>query len=333
MNDIGMAVIGLGGFGEKHVEIYSQMNGVNLLGVVSRTKDRAVEIASKYKVPHYYTDYREMLEDKRIQAVSITTADDEHVDPSIASVRSGKHVLVEKPIAMNLSEARLMVDEARRAQVIFMPGHVLRFDPRYAEMENVINKKQIGDLIQISAKRCAPKREGDIYGHRANPIFVVGVHEIDLLLWYVKADVEEVYSVSAQPFGRANPDTVLSLIKFKNGVIASLEASWILPNQIPYFTIRMDVVGAKGALAIDLSNTLMSLCTAEGYKYPDTVHWPVVHGRRVGDLEMELHHFVKCVSEGGNPLVTGEDAVKAIEVAIAINLSVQQKKPISLPLL
>lgn len=149
MDKIGYGVIGLGFFGEKHAEVLSKMPNVKILGVCRRSIKPLKEIAAKYGVPHTYTDYNELLANKEIEAVSITTMWDQHLAPTLAALKSGKHVFLEKPMASTVQECKEIIQAAKATQHFFIVGHICRFNPRYAMAKKEISEGAIGKIVSI----------------------------------------------------------------------------------------------------------------------------------------------------------------------------------------
>ena len=123
-------VIGLGWFGEVHAEALSQMPGIELAALCTRRASRLEELGNRFKVKARYTDYRQLLSDPGVEAVSVVTHIQDHRDIAIEALRAGKHVLLEKPMAPDVPECEAILAAAREATGLFMVGHICRFDPR-----------------------------------------------------------------------------------------------------------------------------------------------------------------------------------------------------------
>src|SRR2546428_11204747 len=128
MEKVRVGVVGLGWFGEKHVQVLSQLPNVEVVAVCSRTRARAEEVARRYGVKKSYTDWEKLAKDPLVDAVTVTTHIPDHHRPVMAAAEGGKDVYVEKPIASTLKEADEMISATKRAKVLFMVGHILRFE-------------------------------------------------------------------------------------------------------------------------------------------------------------------------------------------------------------
>mgnify|MGYP001117268598 CR=1 FL=1 len=154
---------------------------VDLVAVCTRREQRAKEIAGKYNARKYYTDYRKLVADKEIEAVTVATSESVHKEVTIAAAENGKHVMVEKPFAMNLDDADEMISAVRKAGVSCMVGHVLKFDTRYSMINDRIEKGELGKIEAMYARRNTS--ETLIQNVRAPSIEDAGTHDIDIILW------------------------------------------------------------------------------------------------------------------------------------------------------
>lgn len=319
MNKVRVGIIGVGAFGESHVVGYRSLPYVELAAVCDADAARAQEIAAKYGVSAWYTDYEALLRDLPLDAVSVCLPEEYHRAPTLAALAAGKHVLVEKPIATTMEDARAMVDAARAANMFLMPGHILRFETRYALVKEQIAAGALGELVSISARRNRPKFLAKTY-LRAHGILESGIHDIDVLLWYVGARVKRVRAIARNTNNYPNPDATWALLEFENGVVATLENMWLNPDNGGIGTNdAMQVTGTQGIANIDFVNTGLSLWREAGYLAPDVSHEPRVRGEMSGALKEELAYFTRCVMEGRAPeVVSLDDALHGLEVALAI---------------
>src|SRR6266568_4742944 len=130
MKTIKHGVIGLGWFGEKHCEALAGLPNVELFALCTRREARLKEVAQRFGVRHTYTDYRDLLANADVDAVSVVTMWDQHTAPTLAALAAGKHVFLEKPMASTLEDCGAIVAASRHAAGFFMVGHICRFNPR-----------------------------------------------------------------------------------------------------------------------------------------------------------------------------------------------------------
>ncbi|PIV63711.1 MAG: hypothetical protein COS11_05995, partial [bacterium (Candidatus Ratteibacteria) CG01_land_8_20_14_3_00_40_19] len=328
MDKIGYGVIGLGFFGEKHAEVLSKMPNVKILGVCRRSIKPLKEIAAKYGVPHTYTDYNELLANKEIEAVSITTMWDQHLAPTLAALKSGKHVFLEKPMASTVQECKEIIQAAKATQHFFIVGHICRFNPRYAMAKKEISEGAIGKIVSIYARRNIPATVSKGVLGKIGPIIGDGVHDTDLMLWYTKAKIKTVYANTVSVRKLANPDIGWTVYRFDTGAVGVCENVWFLPEKTPFqIDERMEIIGTEGSLHIQEGSPNFSVCDKNGWRSPDTTYWPMLHGVRAGALREELSYFVNCILESKRPtIITPEESLAAVEACLAAEESARTSK-------
>lgn len=279
-----------------------------------------------------YTDPVELL--PSVDAVIITSPENAHADNAVAALEAGKHVLLEKPMADDTVEAEAgqrILDAVHRASGKFLMGYLLRHDSRYAQGKARVVK--IGDLSMMYARRrgvlAVPRR----VAQWSPPIFYMGVHDIDQLLWYSGSELVEVYAASSfKVLGGGLPDGLMAILKFDNGAIATLEVHWILPNEFNApLEATLEVFGKNGFVRVNsLDQGVQACIQGEGYEFPDVMHWPTINGRIAGDLRRQLDHFIRVIRTDQEPLCTAEDGFKSLRVARAIIESIESGKIVKL---
>jgi len=319
MHKLGYGVIGVGFFGEKHIQVLSQLPNVKLLGVCRRSLQPLKEIAKKYNVSNVYTDYRELVANKEIEVVSITTHINNHLEPTLAALRAGKHVFLEKPMARDVSECEQIIKVAETTDKIFMVGHICRFDPRYAIVKRNIEEGRIGKIVSLYARRNIPAAISESVLTKIGPLMGDGIHDTDLMLWYTKGKVKTVYARTLSIRNLPNPDIGWAMLQFESGTIGIIETIWYLPKKTPFdIDSRMEIIGTKGAIYIGGSEQGVMINDETGWKIPDTYYWPRVHDQRVGILKEELTYFINCVLSGNKPeIITPKESKEAVRVMAA----------------
>jgi predicted dehydrogenase len=318
MKTVKVGVIGLGNFGELEVNTFRGIVGVEVVAVNSRRIERAKEVARKYNVRKYYTDFKRLIDDEEIEAVCVATGDDEHLEPTIYAAEKGKHVLVEKPIAANLKDADMMISKAKSAGIILMVGHILRFDARYAKLKEMIEEGRLGNIISIYARRNAKISIARKRLRRVPPVVGAGIHDIDIALWITEKEVKGIYAQCADTLGLKFPNIMWTVLRLGDNCIATFENCYALPDNSPIgIDARMEIIGDKGTSYIDTYDQGFSVCTEESFNFLDVGYWPEYHGYVKGALKEELEYFVNCVRKGEEPkIVTPEDARRALEIAL-----------------
>ncbi|MCI0458701.1 MAG: Gfo/Idh/MocA family oxidoreductase [Gemmataceae bacterium] len=319
MSKVRYAVIGLGWFGEKHCEALAGIPSVELYALCTRRPGRLQELAQRFGVRHTYTDYRELLANPEVEAVSVVTMWDQHAAPTLAALQAGKHVFLEKPIASTLADCDAIVAAAKAARGLFMVGHICRFNPRYAAAKAAITEGRIGKIISMYARRNIPAKVTTEILNKIGPIIGDGVHDTDLMLWYSGARVVSAYAQTVDMRGRKYPDLGWTLYRFDSGAVGVLENVWCLPDRTAFqIDERMEIIGTAGSIHIQETHPNFSICDAEGWHSPDTTYWPQLHGVRAGALREELAYFTTCIQEGRRPTIsTPEESRAAVAACLA----------------
>lgn len=322
---IGIAVIGTGFMGSHYARICAQLAGVRVVALCDPLRERVVPLAEELGAVAYPTaEYDRMFQEQgEIDAVLVCTREDSHRAPALAALEAGKHLLVEKPLATSVDDAKAIVEAARsRASLVTMMGHTLRFDPRFIRMKRAIAQNEIGDLIHIYARRTPNYVALQRIGFRVELPFWVGVHDIDAMRWVTGSEVSTVLAVSSQKGleDRSIKRAIISLLTFENGVIATLDNSWgpDYGGAAQQSTACFRAQGTNGFVEVENLHQGVMIEHAGGVAFPDTVYMPNSYGRITGAYADQLFHFVNCIRLGTPSEVQLQDGLKSVIVAEAI---------------
>jgi len=325
-------VIGVGWFGEIHAETLSRMPGIDLAALSTRTPSRLEEVAARLDVTGRHSDYRALLDDPTIDAVSVTTHVDDHAQITIDALDAGKHVLLEKPMARTVEDCDRIVTAAERSAASLMVGHICRFDPRVALAKEAVENGRVGTILSMHARRNLSREIGEQVLDKISALLGDGVHDADLMLWFSSAKPVSVYAVEIHPGENKYPDIGWAMIRFDDGSVGVVESIWHLPKSTPYtIDARMEIVGTAGALYGDCGNAGVEIHDESGSSLPDTAYWPEVFGARDGALRAELRYFADCVAEGAPPdRVPIADSREVVRVIAAAQESARTGSPVEL---
>jgi UDP-N-acetylglucosamine 3-dehydrogenase len=252
-----------------------------------------------------------LLADPDIDLVSIVTHVGDHLAPTLAALRAGKHVFLEKPMADSVEACDQILAELKSTDKAFMVGHVCRFDSAYALAKEEIAAGRLGRVLSMHARRNLAKWITESHLPKISALFGDGVHDLDLMLWYSGARPRSVYAQTAKTRPHLTHDDLgWAMFRLDNGAIAVVENVWCLPDNVPFaIDARLEVVGTEGAVYIDNSGGHYTLLTKDGLCHPQSTYWPKVHGLRRGYLKEELDYFLKCVVAGERPsVITPEES-------------------------
>lgn len=323
---LNVSVIGLGQMGTHHARIYHRMPGVKLYAVCD-TREDFLQRGEKEFGCKVFSDYRELLKDPEIDAVSITLPDNMHLEAVKLAMENGKHIMLEKPIAKELREGKEIYELAKEYDKIFMVGHLLRFDPRFNAVKDAIDRGELGELIHLYCRRNSPIVGPRRYIGASDLSMHVMIHDIDYINWFLQSRPVKVYakarSVALAEYGMK--DVIYALTTYENGVVACMEACWTLPETSPtIIDDQMELVGTKGTAYIDACDKGVRLVGTDQVLYPDSRHWPYVNGSPAGDLKDELEGFISCIENQEKPVISPAEAYMALCVVDAIERSIRE---------
>lgn len=319
MDRLRVGVIGLGWFGEIHCETLVGIPNIELAALCTRKPDRLAEQAKKFGVKKTYTDYRDMLADKEIDAVSIVTMWDQHTDPTVAALAAGKHVFLEKPMASTIADCNKIIAAARRAKGILQIGHICRFNPRYRMAKQAIDEGRIGKIVAMSSRRNIPAAWTPEILNKIGPIVGDAIHDTDVMLWFTGDRVKTAYAQTVSVRNLKFPDIGQTMYRFKGGATATLETVWCMPDKTPFdIDERMSIIGTEGVIHIQDTFPNLGIVDKGKLHSPDTTYWPMFEGVRGGALRAEFDYFANCALKGKKPEIgRPEDAAAALEATLA----------------
>jgi predicted dehydrogenase len=333
-----VAVLGVGALGQHHARIYAELaaaGGVEFVGLFDADANRAKAIASRHDVPVFPT---RLAAGEAADALSIVTPTSTHFDLASELLQSGKHVLVEKPMTDSAGEAADLVRLAQEADRVLQVGHVERFNPVFDYLQKVIKQPRFIETHRLSPY---PARSIDI-----GVVLDLMIHDLDIVLAFVDSPIKEVDGVGV-PVLSASEDIANARLKFENGCVANLTASRVSPERMR--KIRVFSAGEQTSyVSLDYRNQEGFIYrVAEDSEEKSSLWKKLLHakksaivsefgGKRIirepvpiekdEPLKLELQHFVECVREKQTPMVSGESAKQALDVALEITRQIQNLK-------
>lgn len=322
---IQLGVIGLGRMGQVYAyHVARQIEAARLVAVADPRQDVTAAFAAQVSGVSVYGDYRELLAHPGLQGVIVTAPTHLHHEIVIAAADAGKHIFCEKPTALTLSATDEMIAAVERAGVMFQVGFMRRFDEGYAEAKCKIEAGEIGQPVNIRSIGRDPHRTSLEF---ANPavsgglILDMGIHDFDLLRWYMGDEVERVYSevsslVYPELLDVGDVDNAQIVLKFRAGGLGNVEVS---RTAIYGYDIQCEIVGAAGTLQIGyLRQTPILTLTKNGVQHDVVPHFPQRFGAA---YTRQIEHFAACVASDTPPMVTPADARAALQIGLAATLS------------
>jgi len=339
-----VAVLGTGALGKEHVRIYAELAAagrVELAGLYDVSADAARKVAAKYNARVFDSVAAAAA---HAEAVNIVTPTTTHFELALTLLQQGKHVLVEKPMTDNAAQAAELVALAQRQNCVLQVGHVERFNPVFTYLETVATQPRFIETHRLSPY---PARSTDI-----GVVLDLMIHDLDVVLAFVKSPVVRVDAVGV-PVLSQSEDIANTRLRFANGCVANLTVSRVSPERmrkirvfssgdVPSY-ISLDYRAQAGfiyRIARDdeaESSILKKLLAAKLGVGKDAAIVSEFGGKRIvrepvplakeEPLKLELQHFVNCVRERQTPLVSGESAKRALDLALEITRQVQAQHP------
>jgi len=318
---------------EGHAASYAaslrQSPGVELVAVADDDEDRGRGYATRLGTT-FYADYRELLVDRSIAAVVICSENARHREMVVAAAEAGKHVLCEKPLATTREDGLAMIAACREHGVKLQIAFPMRFSPPAIALREAVRAGTIGTPLMVMATnpgRMPPGWFGDPALAGGGATMDHTVHVADLLRWIFGQEITSVY---AEVDTRIHPelttdDVGVLLLGLDGGLSASLDASWTRAKTWPIWGgLTMEVIGERGVLSMN--------AFVQNVQYFDdrAGRYALVPFTEGGDPQL-VQSFIEAIRKDSAPLVTGEDGLRALEVALCAYASARTHEPIPCP--
>jgi UDP-N-acetylglucosamine 3-dehydrogenase len=323
------AVIGCGSMGRNHLRVLAELDGVELVAAADGDSARLAGVGKRFGA-RPYSSHTDLLAAEHPDFVVIAVPTLAHFSVVSDAIDMGIHALVEKPIAATVDEAQRLARLACNTGVLLGVGHVEHFNPAVIELKRRLDAGELGRIFQAHVRRLGP------FPDRVRDVGVVldlATHDIDVLRFLIGADVAHVFAETEQNIHTAHEDMVNGLLRFRGGVVASLDINWLTPTKVRTLTLT----GERGMFAVDY---LLQELTFYSNDYA-TTHREAPQGltgvsegsmvrykiAKREPLRIELENFANAVSArtspGVNPdadysIVTAEDGCEALRIATLI---------------
>src|SRR3954452_1720276 len=311
-----VAVIGTGWCGGIRAETLARSSLVDKLHLCEIRPDRLAQVKRLTGAAPATLDYRDIVGNETIKVVYIsTTPESNHYPIARDCLKAGKHVLLEKPIALELFEADELIEIARRGNLKFTIGYSQRFNTRLAYARKKIADGTLGKPVSVMVSRHLSRSLGKKIASRGrlSPATMESTHDLDFVFWLLEpAKPVRVYSQGAYGYMQAvngSYDIMWSTVTMDNGVLVSIGGGWNLPPSYPnYCATWIEITGTEGSLFLDDTQRDNWLNTvSEGTRYPmSTMPGEQVDHVFAGQMGPETLHFLECVMMDRPPMVSAE---------------------------
>ncbi len=340
-----VALLGAGFISDIHVESYQRfVPEAEIVAVYTRDPAKAAAFAAKHHIPQSFDSIDRLLAESGAEVIDICLPNFLHAEATLKAAAAGKHIIIEKPLAVTLEEADAMIAACEQAGVKLMYAEELCFAPKYERARLLVNEGAVGKVYMLkqSEKHSGPHSDWfyDVNQAGGGVLMDMGCHAFGWFFWMLKNEKVKAVSASMATVlhqGRTpGEDNSVVIVEFENGVTAVAENSWARHGGMDD---RCEIYGTDGVIYADLFMGNASLAysrTGYGYameKADSTTGWsfPVFEEAFNQGYPHELKHFIECVRENKAPLTDGKLGRDVLEVIYAAYASAGEGRKISLP--
>ncbi len=331
MRKLGVGVLGVGEMGKRHAQNIRQLvPEARLVAIADVARQRAKQVADELEIDQAYGSLEELLQNQDIKAVVIATPDKFHAQSIRAAAAAGKDILCEKPLALTLEDAGEALREVSRKGVRLQVGFMRHYDPAYSAAKKRIEAGEIGTPVVFKSLG-RDKDEPPLAAYQSNIngmlFYTNSIHDFDLARWLMQDEVSEVqaYSTTAiRPELAKYRDIVAGVVnlKFAKGAIGNIESH---AQAIYGYDVRTEIVGSQGTIFVgSLQKTPAVFLTSQGSSRNVADHFL---SQFTDAYLAEMRDFVQTMLSGQAPRVTGQDGLRALEIAVAAENSHLQGRP------
>jgi predicted dehydrogenase len=342
VKQIEAAVIGVGWVGGTRAETLARTALVDKLHLCEIRPDRLAEVKKLYRPATATLDYQDIIKNEKISVVYVsTTPESNHYPICRDCLKSGKNVMLEKPIALELWEADELITLAKRNNLKFTIGYSQRFNTKIAFAKKKIIDGTLGNVVSVLVSRHLSRSLGKKIASRVrlSPVVMESTHDLDFVFWLLEpAKPVRVYSQGAygymQPVNGSH-DVMFTTVTMDNGVVVMIGGGWNLPPSYPnYCATWIEITGTEGSLFLDDTQRDNWLNTqAKGQEFPmSTMPGEMVDHVFAGGMGPETIHFLEACIRDTPVMVTPESARAVMETYTAADLSADRNEPVELPL-
>jgi predicted dehydrogenase len=326
-----VGVVGSGYWGAKHVRVLSHMREVSSVAVIETDERSRARAVAAFPGAHGFASLDSAL--SHVDALVIATPARTHFDLALKGLNTGKHVLVEKPLATSVREARVLVETARRTGMVLMAGHTFAFNPAVQELKRRIDSRELGKLYYLDSSRL------NLGTHRSdvNVVWDLAVHDIYIMNYLLNSVPDQVSAWGSASLDSGLEDLAYVRLTYREqGVNAYVRVSWLGPRKVRRVTVvgdkKMAVYDDLGEerlrifdRGVDLG-AVMDPTTDRpvSYRYGDTVS---PHICSEEPLATEVQHFINSIRDGTAPRTDGISGLAAVTVLEAIDASLATQVP------
>lgn len=339
-NKIRVGVIGAGSFSNLHLQGLSRIPDAEIVAICDVVEEKAKNQAAAYGVKDYYSDYKELLKRDDIDAVTLPLPDQVHRQITVDALMAGKHVLCEKPMALNMDDCKAMIKASRDSGKELMVGQIGRYTPGFILAKELVEAGEIGDLFFVESEYAHDYAKiGGEGGWRVtperHPIIGGGCHAVDLLRW-IAGNPTEAFAYANNKVLTNWPiqDCTVGIMKFPNNVIGKVLTSIGCKRN---YTMRTVLYGTKGTIITDNTSPAISIfkCEFRGSEEYRNIDQQVIEMKLPVSInnhnaEAEMRDFCDCILHGKSVTTNGIEGASTVAVCRAIVESAEKGEKVSI---
>ena len=303
-NQVKVGVVGVGAMGRNHARIFSELDCVDFIGVFDANQETAEAVTSEFGGEMFQS--LDNLVGK-VDAVSVSTPTVTHREIGTRFLEAGKHVLVEKPIADSVDDARALIDLAQQKGCVLQVGHIERFNPVMSQLEARLDSPKFIESHRLSP---FPKRSLDI-----GAVLDLMIHDLEIILHLVNSPLEKIDAVGIPVLTRRE-DIANARLRFENGCVANITVSRISPERMR----KIRVFQGDAYLSLDYQDQSGWIYRKDGM----AIAREEVEVEKDEPLKCELLSFIECAVRGEQPKVSGQQGAAALDVALEITRLIEE---------
>lgn len=321
-----IAVIGCGYWGKNLIRNFFELGSLNSISDLNN--EIATTYSKKYNINNY--SFNEILNNPNIEGVVLAVPASLHYSMAVEAMNKGKHVFVEKPLAMNKSESEDMIAVANKNSVKLMVGHLLLYHPIFIKIKNLVDKNMIGKLNYVYSNRLS---FGKIRSFE-NVIWSFAPHDISMILSLAQQDPKSIMAQSSSFIQKNIADIATIHLNFESGLKSHITVSWINPQK----EVKLVLIGEKGIMVFDdtkIWNEKLAVYYHNKISYPDLLeinksNKEYIKVNEEEPLKNECRHFLDVIKQGLNPITDGLEGLRVIRVLSAVSKSLENNLSINL---
>jgi predicted dehydrogenase len=312
-----------------YLRVFSEISGSRLCMACDADEARLRGVRDRHQLLATTTDWQEVIADRWVDAVVIATPASTHFEVARCALAAGKHVLVEKPLASTVAQARELAELGERSGLVLMVGHTFLYNDGVRKMKELVSAADFGRVYYLHATRTnlGPIRSD------VSTIWDLATHDVAIFNYLLGAVPAWVSAVGSRVFSRVREDVVFATLGYGDGIVASAHASWLDPNKVR----ELVVVGSRQRIVFDdLNNVERVRIFEKGVAAEEKEADSFGQFRllvRDGDiispwvppsepLRNVAIHFLECIRAGKPPLTDGKNGLDVVRVLSAIDRSV-----------